>query len=49
MQDLTVRQLLDLTTADVPDAANHLKKAFEWHFERSMTAVKILFGVAGPC
>ena len=47
MQDLTVRQLLDLTTADVPNAADHLKQAFEWHFERSMTAVKLLFGAAG--
>jgi len=47
VQDLTVRQLLDLTTAEVPDAADHLKQAFEWHFERSMTAVKLFFGVAG--
>jgi hypothetical protein len=47
MRDLTVRQLLDLTTAEVPDAAAHLKQAFEWHFERSMTAVKLLFGAAG--
>ncbi|HKO37360.1 MAG TPA: hypothetical protein VJU14_03225 [Solirubrobacterales bacterium] len=47
MQDLTVRQLLDLTTAEVPDAPQHLQKAFEWHFERSMTGVKLLFGVAG--
>lgn len=47
MQDLTVRQLLDLATAEVPDASEHLKKAFEWHFERSMTGVKLLFGVAG--
>jgi hypothetical protein len=47
MQDLTVRQLLDLTTAQVPDAASHLKQAFEWHFERSMTAVRLLFGAAG--
>jgi hypothetical protein len=47
MQDLTVKQLLELATADVPDAASHLKQAFEWHFERSMTGVKLLFGVAG--
>lgn len=47
MQDLTVRQLLDLTTAEVPNASEHLKKAFEWHFERSMTGVKLLFGAAG--
>lgn len=47
MRDLTVKQLLDLTTAEVPDAADHLKQAFEWHFERSMTGVKLLFGVAG--
>lgn len=46
MQDLSVRQLLDLTTADVPDASDHLKQAFEWHFERSMTAVKLLFGAS---
>jgi len=47
MQDLTVRQLLELSTAEVPDAADHLKQAFEWHFERSMTSVRLLFGVAG--
>jgi hypothetical protein len=47
MQDLTVRQLLDLTTAEVPDASDHLKQAFAWHFERAMTAVKLLFGAAG--
>lgn len=47
MQDLTVRQLLELSTADVPDAPDHLKQAFEWHFERSMTSVRLLFGAAG--
>ena len=34
MRTLTIRDLLDLVVADVPDAPGRIQKIFEWHFDR---------------
>jgi len=31
----------------VDDADVHLQKAYDWHFERTMTAIRLVFGAAG--
>jgi len=34
MRELSIKDLLDLVVAEVPDAATRIQKMFEWHFER---------------
>jgi hypothetical protein len=43
---MKVRTALDLLSA-TDDAEGHLRKLFEWQFERAMTLVRVGFGVAG--
>lgn len=31
----------------VDEADDHLQKVFDWHFERTMTAIRLVFGAAG--
>lgn len=46
MRELTVKDLLDLIVADVPDAPGRIQKVFEWHFERVKTTAQWVLGAA---
>lgn len=46
VHDLTVKDLLDLVVADVPDASGRIEKIFEWHFERVKTTAQWVLGAA---
>jgi len=46
MRDLTVKDLLDLVVADVPDASGRVQKIFEWHFDRVKTIAQWVLGAA---
>ncbi len=47
MKELSVRELLDLVSSGVADGENRIHQMYVWYFERSMTAVKFIFGVSG--
>ena len=46
MRDLTIKDLLDLVVADVPDAPGRIQKIFEWHFDRVKTMAQWILGAA---
>jgi hypothetical protein len=47
MRDLQLRDLLDLVSSDVSDPEDRVFQMYAWHFEHTMTAVKIVLGAAG--
>lgn len=47
MRALQVSDVLDLAAVDSDDVEDRLQKLFEWDFERSMTAIRLIFGAAG--
>jgi hypothetical protein len=46
MQSLSIRDLLDMATADVDNAPERIEEMYRWHFEREMTAIKLTLGAA---
>lgn len=44
MKDISIRDLLDLVTADVPDAESSIQQMFDWHFQRNMMIAKWIMG-----
>jgi len=46
MKDITLKELVDLAVAAVPEPDNRIEKMFEWHFERELTITKWLLGAA---
>jgi hypothetical protein len=44
MRDISIKDLLDLVTADVPDAENNIQQMFDWHFQRNMMVAKWIMG-----
>lgn len=46
MQDITIRELIDLVTAQVSDSESRIQRVYEWHFEREMTICKWVIGGA---
>ncbi len=46
MQDISIRELIDLVTAQVSDSESRIQRVYEWHFEREMTICKWVLGVA---
>lgn len=46
MRDLTVKDLLDLVDSEAPNPADRIERMYGWHFERSMTAVRLTLGLA---
>lgn len=44
MKDISIKDLLDLVTADVPDAENNIQQMFDWHFQRNMMVAKWIMG-----
>ena len=46
MNDLTIRDLIDLVVADVTDSEERIQKMFEWYFERQKTTSQWLLGLA---
>ena len=46
MQDISIRELIDLVTAQVSDSESRIQRVYEWHFEREMTFCKWILGLA---
>ena len=46
MQDISIRELIDLVTAQVSDSESRIQRVYEWHFEREMTICKWVLGLA---
>ena len=46
MRDISIRDLIDLVVADVPEADARIQEMFSWHFERDMTITKWFLGAA---
>jgi hypothetical protein len=46
VRSLRVADVLDLAAAQSEDSEDRLQKIFEWSFERTLTAARLLFGVA---
>ena len=46
MRDLRIQHLIDLGLADLENVEDQLKQMYEWHFEYSMTQVKLLLGAS---
>ena len=46
MFDLSIRDIIDLVTAQVPDAEARIQKVYEWHFERVKTTSQWILGAA---
>jgi hypothetical protein len=47
VRSFRVADVLDLAEAQSDTAEDHLRKVFEWEFERTMTSVRLLFGASG--
>ena len=46
MQDISIRELIDLVTAEVSDSESRIQRLYEWHFEREMTICRWILGTA---
>lgn len=46
MKDVSLKELIDLIEADVPESESKIEKMFEWHFNRSLTVAKWIWGLA---
>ena len=46
MRDISIRELIDLVTAQVSDSESRIQRVYEWHFEREMTICKWVLGLA---
>lgn len=44
MKELSIKDLVDLVVADVPEAEARIQRMFEWQFDRSMTICQWVFG-----
>jgi hypothetical protein len=47
MEEVTIQELLDLASSGVVDGEDRIHQIYAWHFERTMTAVKFIFGASG--
>lgn len=47
VHDLRIRDLVDLVAAQVSSAEDSIQQMYAWHFERSMSAARILGGTGG--
>ena len=45
-RNLSIRDLIDLTLADVNSAEERIEKMFEWHFDRTKTVAQWVLGAA---
>jgi O-antigen/teichoic acid export membrane protein len=46
MEDLRIRDLIDMVASGVADIEEHIRQMYDWHFERGMTAAKGTVGLA---
>ncbi|MFC2079775.1 hypothetical protein ACFLSZ_07315 [Candidatus Bipolaricaulota bacterium] len=46
MKDLRLRDLLDLASAHPADPKQEIQQMYKWHFERCVTASKLILGAA---
>jgi hypothetical protein len=46
MRDISIRDLIDLVVADVPEADARIQEMFNWHFSRDMAITKWFLGAA---
>jgi hypothetical protein len=46
MRDLSIRNLMDMAAADLPDGEHAIEKMFEWHFDRVKTVSQWVLGAA---
>ncbi|MDD5168128.1 MAG: hypothetical protein PHN75_04860 [Syntrophales bacterium] len=44
MKDISIKELIDLATSDVPDGDARIEKMFDWHFQRNMMIAKWIMG-----
>lgn len=47
MNELTLRDLMNLASSDVPEAEERLEKMYEWYFDKQMAVAKLYLGAAG--
>jgi hypothetical protein len=46
MQNLKIKEIIDLIVAEVPDAETRIEKIFDWHFERTKVTSQWILGAA---
>lgn len=46
MRDLSIKDLVDLVVADVPDGGDRIQKMYDWHFDRVMRTSQWILGIA---
>ncbi len=46
MQDISIRELMDLATTKVSNSESRIQRVYEWHFEREMIICKWVLGLA---